>query len=125
MTRDELCFFNFASEATNPPELLYDQLCADVVRAVVEGYNGTIILHGTSSSDELMMGSAKEPGLIVLGLADLFDSIRHAAGDFFVSVRFNEVVGDETRGRNIVVIVFNLLTDTFFRSHTLRARSGW
>jgi hypothetical protein len=108
MTRDELCFFNFISEASsNQPELAYEQLCADVVRAVVGGYNGTVIMHGKSSSSDLMMGTARDPGLVVLGLAELFDSIRRTPGEFVVSLKFTEIVGDATRGQIITISAVN------------------
>ena len=101
LARNELSFFDsIATGKGAKPEQLYEELCADVVRAVVGGYNGCIILHGTSPSGEFALGNAREPGLAAFGLAELFDSIcRGPAGDFLVSMEFLEIIGGTSRGK--------------------------
>ncbi|KAL7750533.1 hypothetical protein RI367_003869 [Sorochytrium milnesiophthora] len=56
---------------------IYAQLAQDIVRSAMEGINGTIFAYGQTASGKTftMNGSAKDPGIVVLSIKDIYDHI--------------------------------------------------
>ena len=89
---------------------VYQSMGAPVVRAAVQGINGTIFAYGVTSSGKThtMMGAAGQPGLVAHALEDLFAEIARCTDRVFL-LRFcmleiyNEVINDllEPSGTNL------------------------
>jgi len=71
---------------------VYDGICAPIVQAAMRGYNGTIFAYGQTSSGKThtLMGDAKEPGIIVLAVHDVFEHIAFAGAPPDGGARFSE-----------------------------------
>ncbi|MCL7028934.1 hypothetical protein MKW94_026103, partial [Papaver nudicaule] len=56
---------------------VYDLLTKDIIRAAVEGFNGTAFAYGQTSSGKTytMNGSENDPGIISLAVKDVFQNI--------------------------------------------------
>lgn len=66
----------FEGAATNAQ--IYDALVRPVIRAAVDGFNGTVFAFDQTSSGKTytMSGSGADPGVIPLAVCDLFDTAR-------------------------------------------------
>jgi centromeric protein E len=66
----------FDGAATN--ERIYGVLVRSLIRAAVDGFNGTAFAYGQTSSGKTftMNGSADHPGIIPLAVRDVFDTAR-------------------------------------------------
>ena len=81
---------------------VYDGICSPIVHAALAGYNGTVFAYGQTSSGKThtLMGTANEPGIIVLAVHDVFDQIHRESVDAQFLVRisyfeiYNEVIED-------------------------------
>ena len=55
-------------------QLIYKEMCKDVVSSVLEGYNGSIFMYGQTTSGKTftMLGSPNSPGILPCTLRDIF-----------------------------------------------------
>ena len=55
-------------------QLIYKEMCKDVVSSALEGYNGSIFMYGqtTSGKTYTMLGSPNNPGILPCTLRDIF-----------------------------------------------------
>ena len=84
-----LCCFSdpatcvFASTSRDHPIHLWDALLVrSLIRAAVDGFNGTAFAYGQTSSGKTftMNGSGADPGIIPLAVRDIFDTAAEVIG---------------------------------------------
>ena len=72
--------FNFDKvySIENDSQLIYKEMCKDVVSSALEGYNGSIFMYGqtTSGKTYTMLGSPNNPGILPCVLRDIFLKIK-------------------------------------------------
>ncbi|KAJ3174203.1 NADH-ubiquinone oxidoreductase chain 1 [Geranomyces variabilis] len=80
---------------------LYEDSARDVVRAAMEGINGTVFAYGQTASGKTysMMGVNEEPGVIPQAVEDIFTFIREQSGDreFLLRVSYLEIYNETIR----------------------------
>ncbi|KAK3425624.1 hypothetical protein EUGRSUZ_F02228 [Eucalyptus grandis] len=77
---------------------VYDRLTKDVIRAAVEGFNGTAFAYGQTSSGKTftMNGSDADPGIIRLAVRDVFEKINMMSDrEFLIRVSYMEIYNEE------------------------------
>ncbi|KAJ4965690.1 hypothetical protein NE237_017539 [Protea cynaroides] len=91
---------------------VYDVAARPVVKAAMEGVNGTVFAYGVTSSGKThtMHGDQKSPGIIPLAIKDVFSIIQDTPGrEFLLRVSYleiyNEVINDllDPTGQNLRV----------------------
>ncbi|KAF3796700.1 Kinesin-related protein 11 [Nymphaea thermarum] len=97
--------------STNSKEV-YDVAARPVVKAAMEGVNGTVFAYGVTSSGKThtMHGDQSSPGIIPLAIKDVFSIIQDTPGrEFLLRVSYleiyNEVINDllDPTGQNLRV----------------------
>ena len=55
-------------------QIIYKEICQDVVKSVIDGYNGSIFMYGQTTSGKTftMLGSPNSPGILPCSLNDIF-----------------------------------------------------
>ncbi|XP_010472123.1 PREDICTED: kinesin-like protein KIN-7M, chloroplastic isoform X2 [Camelina sativa] len=100
----------FGPQATTPE--VYDVAAKPVVKAAMEGVNGTVFAYGVTSSGKThtMHGDQEYPGIIPLAIKDVFSIIQETTGrEFLLRVSYleiyNEVINDllDPTGQNLRV----------------------
>ncbi|THU69110.1 hypothetical protein C4D60_Mb08t10970 [Musa balbisiana] len=93
-------------------QVVYDVTARPVVKASMEGINGTVFAYGVTSSGKThtMHGDPKSPGIIPLAIKDVFSIIQDTPGrEFLLRVSYleiyNEVINDllDPTGQNLRV----------------------
>ncbi|XP_008791643.1 kinesin-like protein KIN-7K, chloroplastic isoform X1 [Phoenix dactylifera] len=93
-------------------QAVYDVAARPVVKAAMEGINGTVFAYGVTSSGKThtMHGDQKSPGIIPLAIKDVFSIIQDTPGrEFLLRVSYleiyNEVINDllDPTGQNLRV----------------------
>ncbi|CAL9113472.1 kinesin-like protein KIN-7K, chloroplastic [Musa acuminata AAA Group] len=93
-------------------QVVYDVTARPVVKAAMEGINGTVFAYGVTSSGKThtMHGDPKSPGIIPLAIKDVFSIIQDTPGrEFLLRVSYleiyNEVINDllDPTGQNLRV----------------------
>ncbi|KAK4800854.1 hypothetical protein SAY86_021341 [Trapa natans] len=77
---------------------VYELLTKDVIRAAVEGFNGTAFAYGQTSSGKTftMNGSDADPGITRLAVKDVFDKIQTTSDrEFLIRVSYMEIYNEE------------------------------
>ncbi|KAG6401410.1 hypothetical protein SASPL_138266 [Salvia splendens] len=96
---------------TNTPEV-YEVAARPVVKAAMDGVNGTVFAYGVTSSGKThtMHGDQNSPGIIPLAIKDVFSIIQDTPGrEFLLRVSYleiyNEVINDllDPTGQNLRV----------------------
>ncbi|CAN6326872.1 unnamed protein product [Urochloa humidicola] len=86
----------FDGAATNAR--VYDALVRSVIRAAIDGFNGTVFAYGQTGSGKThtMSGSGADPGIIPLTVRDLFDTTRQAVDrEFCFKVSYMEIYNED------------------------------
>lgn len=86
----------FDDTATNGR--IYGLLVRSLIRAAVDGFNGTAFAYGQTSSGKTftMNGSSADPGIIPLAIRDIFDTAAEAADrEFLIRVSYMEIYNEE------------------------------
>ncbi|XWS62732.1 hypothetical protein CRYUN_Cryun06bG0036100 [Craigia yunnanensis] len=100
----------FGSHATS--QEVYEVAAKPVVKAAMEGVNGTVFAYGVTSSGKThtMHGDQNAPGIIPLAIKDVFSNIQDTPGrEFLLRVSYleiyNEVINDllDPTGQNLRV----------------------
>ena len=62
---------------------IYQSTASSLIHSVMDGFNGTIIAYGQTSSGKThtMCGSSDQPGIIPYAVKDIFDTIRNVQID--------------------------------------------
>ncbi|KAM0792007.1 hypothetical protein ACM66B_007118 [Microbotryomycetes sp. NB124-2] len=97
--------YEFRFDALHLPpaqtESLYDNKIRPIVRATMNGFNGTVFAYGQTASGKThtMMGSETEPGIIPLAIDELFNYIheQHTHREFSLRVSFLEIYNETIR----------------------------
>ncbi|KAG0473166.1 hypothetical protein HPP92_015023, partial [Vanilla planifolia] len=93
-------------------QVIYDVAARPVVKAAMEGINGTVFAYGVTSSGKThtMHGDQNSPGIIPLAIKDVFSIIQDTPGrEFLLRVSYleiyNEVINDllDPTGQNLRV----------------------
>jgi hypothetical protein len=88
-------------------QLIYKEICRDITKSVINGYNGTVFMYGQTTSGKTftMLGTPKSPGLLPCALRDTFSMIQKEAnpGAFNVSCSYIEIYNEN---------VIDLLTES-------------
>ena len=55
-------------------QMIYKEICQDIVKSLIEGYNGSIFMYGQTTSGKTftMLGSPNSPGILPCSLNDIF-----------------------------------------------------
>ncbi|PON65553.1 Kinesin-like protein [Parasponia andersonii] len=78
--------------------MVYDVLTKDIIRAALEGFNGTAFAYGQTSSGKTftMNGSEKDPGIIHRAVEDIFERIQMISDrEFLIRVSYMEIYNEE------------------------------
>ena len=93
-------------------QLIYKEMCKDVVSSALEGYNGSIFMYGQTTSGKTftMLGSPNNPGILPCTLRDIFIKINQIAKEnpkinYKVYCSYIEIYNEN---------IHDLLTDTNF-----------
>ena len=95
----DFCFDDVVSGAGRTEEL-YRQNVYPVVRAAMEGYNGTVFAYGQTGSGKTytMSGTHEEPGVIPCAVRDMFSMIREQPHrEFLLRVGYLEIYNETLR----------------------------
>ncbi|GAA5961230.1 hypothetical protein JCM3765_002879 [Sporobolomyces pararoseus] len=101
-TSDEYDFrFDLLHVSPDPTSKLYDRKIRPVVKAALNGFNGTVFAYGQTASGKThtMMGSSKEPGVIPLAIDELFSHIhkQNTNRTYSLRVSFLEIYNEQLR----------------------------
>ncbi|XP_078447884.1 kinesin motor family protein isoform X2 [Wolffia australiana] len=97
---------------STPTKVVYEVAAKPVVKAAMEGINGTVFAYGVTSSGKThtMHGEQTSPGIIPLAIKDVFSMIQDTPGrEFLLRVSYleiyNEVINDllDPTGQNLRV----------------------
>jgi centromeric protein E len=115
----------FGPQSTTPE--VYDVAAKPVVKAAMEGVNGTVFAYGVTSSGKThtMHGDQDFPGIIPLAIKDVFSIIQETTGrEFLLRVSYleiyNEVINDllDPTGQNLRIREDSQVSILFSFSHT-------
>ncbi|KAH8929264.1 kinesin-domain-containing protein, partial [Atractiella rhizophila] len=79
---------------------LYESRISAVVKAAMEGFNGTVFAYGQTASGKThtMMGTEDQPGIIPLAVTEIFDLISSSPSrEFLIRVSFLEIYKENLR----------------------------
>ncbi|PIA57039.1 hypothetical protein AQUCO_00600041v1 [Aquilegia coerulea] len=88
----------FDQECTN--SRVYEHLTKDIIRAAVDGFNGTAFAYGQTSSGKTftMNGSDNDPGIVPLAVKDVFHNIMMMTDrEFLIRVSYLEIYNEEIK----------------------------
>ncbi|KAI9094579.1 P-loop containing nucleoside triphosphate hydrolase protein [Phlyctochytrium arcticum] len=95
----DFCFDSVQTGSNN--QELYDHSAKQVVRAAMEGFNGTVFAYGQTASGKTysMMGVDEQPGVIPQAVDDIFAYIREQKGDreYLLRVSYLEIYNETIR----------------------------
>ncbi|KAI4495494.1 hypothetical protein M0802_008708 [Mischocyttarus mexicanus] len=77
---------------------VFDTVVKPIVDAAVNGFNGTVIAYGQTSSGKTftMMGDLNEPGIIMLAIEHMFDAIANTLRrEFLLRVSYLEIYNEK------------------------------
>ncbi|PRP77553.1 kinesin family member 11 [Planoprotostelium fungivorum] len=101
MSREQTYSYDCVFEPDDVTQDVYDTMCGHVIKASMEGYNGTIFTYGQTSSGKTftMKGSSGQPGIIPLSIYDIFSYIEQSRDrEFVLRVSYleiyNEIIND-------------------------------
>lgn len=59
-------------------QLIYKEMCRNITKSVISGYNGTIFMYGQTTSGKTftMLGTPNSPGILPCALRDIFNLIQ-------------------------------------------------
>ncbi|XP_058069699.1 kinesin-like protein KIN-7N isoform X2 [Magnolia sinica] len=77
---------------------VYELLAKDIIRAAIDGFNGTAFAYGQTSSGKTftMNGSESDPGITLLAIRDIFQNIEMTTDrEFLIRVSYMEIYNEE------------------------------
>ncbi|KAH7404464.1 hypothetical protein KP509_15G026700 [Ceratopteris richardii] len=100
--REKRFSFDFALGPEVKNLEVYNQVASPIIKGVVNGLNGTIFAYGATGSGKThtMVGTANDPGLMVLSMQDIFQLVSNEEKDHKFEITcsylevYNEVIYD-------------------------------
>ena len=90
-------------------QIIYKEMCRQIVRSAIDGYNGTIFMYGQTTSGKTftMLGTPNSPGILPCTLRDIFNIIQKEknAENYTVYCSYLEIYNEN---------IHDLLTDSNF-----------
>ncbi|XP_015179978.1 PREDICTED: centromere-associated protein E-like [Polistes dominula] len=90
--------FDHIFDETTSNKDVFDTVVKPIVDAAVNGFNGTVIAYGQTSSGKTytMMGGLNEPGIIMLAIEHMFDAIANTLRrEFLLRVSYLEIYNEK------------------------------
>ncbi|XP_042463373.1 kinesin-like protein KIN-7L [Zingiber officinale] len=90
--------FDYVFDQSYSNTMVYDPLIKSIIRAAINGFNGTAFAYGQTSSGKTftMNGSEEDPGIIPLAVKDVFSTIEMTTDrEFLIRVSYMEIYNEE------------------------------
>ncbi|XP_074580366.1 kinesin-like protein KIN-7L [Curcuma longa] len=90
--------FDYVFDPSYSNAMVYDLLIKSIIQAAIDGFNGTAFAYGQTSSGKTftMNGSEEDPGIIPIGVKDVFRTIEMTADrEFLIRVSYMEIYNEE------------------------------
>ncbi|XP_042377067.1 kinesin-like protein KIN-7L isoform X1 [Zingiber officinale] len=90
--------FDYVFDPSYSNAMVYDLLIKSIIQAAIDGFNGTAFAYGQTSSGKTftMNGSEEDPGIITLGVKDVFRRIEMTTDrEFLIRVSYMEIYNEE------------------------------
>ncbi|KAH8242028.1 hypothetical protein KR038_008325 [Drosophila bunnanda] len=94
----EPCVFDYVFDEGAGNQEVFDRMAQHIVRACMQGFNGTIFAYGQTSSGKTytMMGDGQNPGVMVLAAKEIFQQIANETErDFLLRVGYIEIYNEK------------------------------
>ncbi|KAG7385453.1 hypothetical protein PHYPSEUDO_001489 [Phytophthora pseudosyringae] len=89
--------FDFLYPPATQTQTVYEETVKDAIMAATEGYHSSVFLYGQTGTGKTytMQGGRGDPGIIQLGVQDIFDHIeRHANMEFLLRFSYLEIYNE-------------------------------
>ncbi|CAI5743564.1 unnamed protein product [Peronospora destructor] len=89
--------FDYLYPPATPTQMVYDETVKDAIMAATEGYHSSVFLYGQTGTGKTytMQGGRGDPGIIQLGVQDIFDHIaRHPRMEFLLRFSYLEIYNE-------------------------------
>jgi kinesin family protein 18/19 len=99
-SREQHYAFDFAFDRNSTQQEVYDNSSKFLIQGVIQGFNATVLAYGATGAGKTytMLGTGKEPGIMVRSLGDLFSLISSMKEkDFKVKLSYVEVYNENLR----------------------------
>ncbi|KAK9166039.1 hypothetical protein Scep_001230 [Stephania cephalantha] len=90
--------FDHVFDQDSANSTVYELLTKDIIRAAVQGFNGTAFAYGQTSSGKTytMNGSQSDPGIVPLAVKDVFHNIQTITNrEFLIRVSYMEIYNED------------------------------
>lgn len=99
-SREQQYAFDYVFEQKASQQEVYDNSTKFLIPGITQGYNATVFAYGATGAGKThtMLGTGKEPGIMVRSLTDLFSSIESSSTHKFrVKISYIEVYNETLR----------------------------
>ncbi|KAL4102735.1 hypothetical protein PRIC1_006478 [Phytophthora ramorum] len=89
--------FDYLYPPATQTQKVYDETVKDAIMAATEGYHSSVFLYGQTGTGKTytMQGGRGDPGIIQLGVQDIFDHIaRHPSMEFLLRFSYLEIYNE-------------------------------
>ena len=97
-------------------QMIYKEICQDIVKSLIEGYNGSIFMYGQTTSGKTftMLGSPNSPGILPCSLNDIFifvNKVRENNSNIIMNIYssyieiYNEKINDLLNNSNNLKLI--------------------
>ncbi|KAE9114479.1 hypothetical protein PF007_g10354 [Phytophthora fragariae] len=89
--------FDYLYPPATQTQTLYEETVKDAIMAATEGYHSSVFLYGQTGTGKTytMQGGRGDPGIIQLGVQDIFDHIaRHPSMEFLLRFSYLEIYNE-------------------------------
>ncbi|ETI52306.1 hypothetical protein F442_04571, partial [Phytophthora nicotianae P10297] len=89
--------FDYLYPPATQTQTVYNETVKDVIMAATEGYHSSVFLYGQTGTGKTytMQGGRGDPGIIQLGVQDIFDHIaRHPSMEFLLRFSYLEIYNE-------------------------------
>ena len=92
-SREKRFAFDYAFGPKSTQQQVYERTTKFLIDGVLDGYNATVFAYGaTGGKTHTMLGSDKEPGIMVLTLRDMFSKVRRYEEDTKRGVKYKVTI---------------------------------
>jgi kinesin family member 18/19 len=101
-SREQQYAFDYVFEQKSSQQDVYENSTKFLIPGIIQGYNATVFAYGATGAGKThtMLGTGKEPGIMVRSLTDLFSSIESSLNhtrQFRVKISYVEVYNETLR----------------------------
>jgi kinesin family member 18/19 len=101
-SREQQYAFDYVFEQKSSQQDVYENSTKFLIPGIIQGYNATVFAYGATGAGKThtMLGTGKEPGIMVRSLTDLFSSIESSSNhtrQFRVKISYVEVYNETLR----------------------------